>query len=278
MRSKQVRKVLFYILFISLTIICLFPFYILIINATRAHSDIMKGFAFLPGKSAANNFINLMKKDNLPVIRGIYNSLFISTLTALLTVYFSALTAYAIHTYEFKFKRIIFLFIMMIMMVPPQVSTLGFIRLIGRMGLMDSFIPLILPSVAAPIVFFFMKQYMESILPLEIVEASRIDGAGEFYTFNKIIIPIMKPAIAVQAIFAFVTAWNNYFVPGLILKSNEKATLPILIARLRTADYLKFDMGVVYMMIAISIIPVMIIYLFLSKFIIRGVTLGSVKG
>ena len=155
---------------------------------------------------------------------------------------------------------------------------IGFIRLISKMHLMDSFMPLIMPSVAAPVVFFFMKQYMESNLPLEIVEASRIDGAGEFYTFNRIVIPIMKPALAVQAIFSFVMAWNNYFVPGLVLKSNEKATLPILIARLRSADYLKFDMGMVYMMIAVSIVPVIIVYLFLSKFIIRGVTLGSIKG
>ncbi len=278
MRRDTIRKTLFYLLFIALTIICLFPFYVLIVNATRAHPDIMKGFSFVPGKSMVTNFKNLMGKENLPILRGILNSFFIATSTCVLTVYFSALTAYAIHVYDFKFKRAAFLFILMIMMVPSQVSTLGFIRLVSKMHLMDSFIPLIVPSIAAPVVFFFMKQYMESSLPIEIVEASRIDGAGEFYTFNKIIIPILKPALAVQAIFSFVMAWNNYFVPGLILKSNEKATLPILIARLRSADYLKFDMGMVYMMIAISIVPVIIVYLFLSKFIIRGVTLGSVKG
>ncbi len=276
--KQHVKKALFYSFFISLTVICLFPFYILIVNATRAHPDIMKGFSFFPGGSTVTNFRSLMAKDNLPVASGIWNSLFIATATAGLTVYFSALTAYALHAYEFKFKKAVFLFIMMIMMVPPQVSTLGFIRLVTRMGLMDSFIPLILPSIAAPVVFFFMKQYMESGLPLEIIEAARIDGAGEFYTFNKIVIPIIKPALAVQAIFSFVTAWNNYFVPGLILKSNNRVTLPILIARLRSADYLQFDMGVVYMMIAISIVPVVIVYFFLSKFIIRGVTLGSVKG
>lgn len=143
---------------------------------------------------------------------------------------------------------------------------------------MNSFIPLIVPSIAAPVVFFYMKQYMEASLPLEIIEASRIDGAGEFRTFNKMVIPIMKPAIAVQAIFAFVTSWNNYFVPALILTEDNKKTLPVLLANLRSADWLKFDMGQVYMMIAFSIFPVVIVYLILSKFIVQGVALGSVKG
>ena len=145
------------------------------------------------------------------------------------------------------------------------------------MGLKNSFIPLILPSIAAPTVFFFMK-YLDASLPMEIVEAARIDGAGEFYTFNKIVLPIMKPALAVQAIFSFVASWNNYFIPALVLDSADKKTLPILIAQLRSADFLKFDMGKVYMMVAIAILPVIIVYLLLSKFIVRGVALGGVKG
>ena len=135
-----------------------------------------------------------------------------------------------------------------------------------------------LPSIAAPTVFFFMKQYLDASLPMEIVEAARIDGAGEFYTFNKIVLPIMKPALAVQAIFSFVASWNNYFIPALVLDSADKKTLPILIAQLRSADFLKFDMGKVYMMVAIAILPVIIVYLLLSKFIVRGVALGGVKG
>ena len=148
----------------------------------------------------------------------------------------------------------------------------------GKSVTMQSFIPLILPSIAAPTVFFFMKQYLDASLPMEIVEAARIDGAGEFYTFNKIVLPIMKPALAVQAIFSFVASWNNYFIPALVLDSADKKTLPILIAQLRSADFLKFDMGKVYMMVAIAILPVIIVYLLLSKFIVRGVALGGVKG
>ena len=171
-----------------------------------------------------------------------------------------------------------FTFILMVMMIPTQVTALGFLQLLGKMNLMDSFIPLIVPSIATPVTFFYMKQYMEASLPLEIIEASRIDGAGEFKTFNIMVTPIMKPAIAVQAIFAFVSSWNNYFVPSLVLQSDKKKTLPILIAQLRNADWLKFDMGQVYMMIAFSIFPVVIVYLILSKHIVQGVALGSVKG
>ena len=163
------------------------------------------------------------------------------------------------------------------MTMPTQVSALGFLQLITKMGLKNSFIPLIIPSIAAPAVFFFMKQYLDASLPMEIVEAARIDGAGEFYTFNHIVLPIMKPALAVQAIFSFVSSWNNYFIPALVLDTADKKTLPILIAQLRSADFLKFDMGKVYMLVAIAILPVIIVYLLLSKFIVRGVALGGVK-
>jgi multiple sugar transport system permease protein len=183
-----------------------------------------------------------------------------------------------LHVYQFRFKQAAFLFILLVMMVPYQVSTLGFIELVTDMGMMDTYWPLILPKIAAPIVFFFMKQYMESVLPLEIVEAARVDGSNEFLTFNRIVLPMIKPAIAVQAIFAFVENWNNYFVPALIINTNDKKTIPILIAQLRSADYLKFDLGKVYMMVFVAIVPVMIVYIFLSKFIIKGVTMGGVKG
>ena len=188
------------------------------------------------------------------------------------------MTAYAIHVYEFRGKKVIFTFILMVMMIPTQVTALGFVKLMQNMNLMDSLIPLIVPAVSTPVVFYYMIQYMEASLPIEIIEASRIDGAGEFRTFNQMVLPIMKPAIAVQAIFSFVSSWNNYFVPALILTDEKKKTLPILIANLRSADWLKFDMGQVYMMIAFSIFPVIVIYLILSKHIVQGVALGSVKG
>lgn len=275
--SHLCKRIVVHFVLILTSIMCLFWFYVLFINATRSHSQIQLGFSAVPGGSFIKNWTSLMK-GTLPVWRGLFNSMLIAMLSAGLTTYFSAMTAYAIHAYDFKLKKFMFTFILMVMMIPSQVTALGFLQLITKMNLMDSYIPLIVPSIAAPVTFFYMKQYMESTLPLAITEAARIDGAGEFKIFNRIIIPLMKPAIAVQAIFGFVNSWNNYFVPALILRKDSMKTLPVLIAQLRSADWLKFDMGQVYIMIAFSIFPVMVIYLLLSKFIVQGIALGGVKG
>ena len=271
------RRFIAYVVLVILTFLCLFWFYVLLVNATRSHSDLTRGFSPWFGGNFLVNWDNLVH-GTLPIVSGLINSLIVSGASAVLCTYFSSMTAYAIHAYDFKMKNFMFTFILMIMTIPTQVTALGFIKLVDTMGLNNSFIPLIVPAVAAPVTFFYMKQYMESTLPLAIVEAARIDGSGEFKTFNTIVIPMMKPAIAVQAIFTFVSSWNNYFTPALILTDEEKKTLPILIAQLRSADFLKFDMGQVYIMIAFSIFPVVVVYLILSRYIVQGVALGSVKG
>lgn len=276
-RVHKGRTTLAYVVLIILSFLCLFFFYVLLVNATRNHFQIQKGFSFVLGKSLVRNLKAVLNDANIPVLSGIKNSLIVSVCTAALSTYFSAMTAYGLYAYDFKLRKPAFLFILLILVMPTQVSALGFVNLITKMDLMDSLVPLFLPSIAAPAVFYFMYSYMQSSLPLELIEAARIDGSGEFHTFNKIVIPIMKPAMAVQAIFAFVQAWNNYFLPGLILSSNEKKTLPILIASLRSADFLKFDMGKVYMLVAIAIVPIIIVYILLSKYIVAGVTLGGVK-
>ena len=276
-RVHKGRPTIAYAVLIILSFLCLFFFYVLLVNATRNHFQIQKGFSFIPGKYLMRNLKAVLNDANIPVLSGIKNSLIVSVCTAALSTYFSAMTAYGLYAYDFKLRKPAFLFILLILVMPTQVSALGFVNLITKMDLMDSLVPLFLPSIAAPAVFYFMYSYMQSSLPLELIEAARIDGSGEFHTFNKIVIPIMKPAMAVQAIFTFVQAWNNYFLPGLILSSNEKKTLPILIASLRSADFLKFDMGKVYMLVAIAIVPIIIVYILLSKYIVAGVTLGGVK-
>lgn len=276
-KRNAARHVIAYVVLIILAFLCLFFFYILVINATRSNFQIQQGFSFIPGKSFVRNFLNVIHDANIPVLSGIRNSLIVAGCSAALSTYFSAMTAYGIYAYSFRLKRFAFMVIMLILVMPTQVSALGFVQLMGRMNLMDTLLPLFLPSIAAPIVFYFMFSYLQSSLPLELVEAARIDGCNEFRTFNRIVLPIMKPAIAVQAIFTFVSSWNNFFLPGLILSSNSKKTLPILIATLRSADFLKFDMGKVYMLIMIAIVPIIIVYILLSKYIVAGVTLGGVK-
>ena len=273
----RMRSILAHVVPIILSFMCLFFFYILLVNATRSHADLQKGFSAFPGSYFFENLKNVANDGTFPMFRGILNSLIVSGSSAAICTYFSALTAYGLYAYDFKLRKVAFTFIMAILVMPTQVTAMGFLRLITNMKMYDTLLPLIVPSIASPAVFYFMYSYLQSSLPLSLVEAARIDGSKEFRTFNRIIIPIMKPAIAVQAIFSFVGSWNNYFVPALVIQSKNKMTVPILIATLRGADYMNFDMGKIYMMIMIAIVPIILVYLFLSKYIIAGVTLGGVK-
>lgn len=276
-KPDHLRSVIAHVVLVILSFMCLFFFYILIVNATRSHSDLQKGFSALPGGHLLKNFMSVANDGTFPMFKGIVNSLIVSGCSAAICTYFSALTAYGLYAYDFKLKKVAFTFIMAILVMPTQVTAMGFLRLVTNMGMYDSLLPLIIPSIASPSVFYFMYSYLQSSLPMSLVEAARIDGCGEFRTFNRIVLPIMKPAIAVQAIFSFVGSWNNYFVPALVIQSKDKMTVPILIATLRGADYMNFDMGKIYMMIMIAIVPIIIVYLFLSKYIIAGITLGGVK-
>ena len=275
--ASGIRSIVAHVVLIILSFMCLFFFYVLIVNASHSHAELQKGFSALPGKYFWKNLMNVANDGSFPMFRGILNSIIVSGCCAVLCTYFSSLTAYGLYAYDFKARNVAFTFIMAILVMPTQVTAMGFLRLITKMELYDSLLPLIIPSVASPAVFYFMYSYLQSSLPMSLVEAARIDGSGEFRTFNSIVLPIMKPAIAVQAIFTFVGSWNNYFVPALVIQSKSKMTVPILIATLRGADYMNFDMGKIYMMITVAIVPIIIVYLLLSKFIIAGVTLGGVK-
>ncbi len=273
-----VLRILVYAILVFLSILCLFSFVMLFINASRSNGQLQAGFTLIPGGHMLENFRNAWTDSSINIPRGLLNSFIVAACTAVLTTYFSALTAYGFQAYDFKGKKFLFGFIMAIMVIPSQVSASGFVQICYRFGLTNNYWVLILPGVAAPIVFFYIKQYMESNLPMEIVDAARVDGCGEFRTFNFIILPMLKPALAVQLIFSFVQSWNNYFLPSLLLTKAEMKTVPIMIAQLRSADYSKFDMGKVYMFILLAILPVLVVYIILSKSIIKGVTAGSVKG
>ncbi len=272
------RRTVAYIVLTFMCILCLFFFYVMLINCTRTHSDInQKGFVLFPGIYFIENLVAVFSDVNIPLWRGLINSIIVSFGTVFCSVYFSAMTAYGLHVYDFKGRKFAFNFILMVMTIPTQVTALGFFQMMVDWKMTNNFIPLIIPAIASPTVFFFMKQYMDSSLPIDIVEAARIDGANEFRTFNSIILPILKPAMAVQAIFTFVSSWNNYFTPNLLLSRNMR-TLPIMVYAWRCKDWASINMGHVYMVITVSILPIMIVYFLLSKYIVGGVTLGAVKG
>ena len=277
-RQLMLSRFVVYVILVFLSVLCLFSFWMLFVNASRSNGDLQGGFRLLPSNYFITNLKNAWTDASINIPRGMLNSFIIAAATSVLATYFSALTAYGIHAYDFKLKGVAFTFIMAVMVIPNQVAATGFYQMCVKLGWTNNYIPLILPGVAAPVVFFYMKQYMEYVLPMEIIDAARVDGSGEFRTFNTIILPMLKPALAVQLIFNFVQSWNNYFMPALLLDKAEMKTVPLMIAQLRSADYSKFDMGKVYMFILLAILPVVVVYICLSKFIIKGVTAGSVKG
>ncbi|MBD8972724.1 MAG: carbohydrate ABC transporter permease [Clostridiales bacterium] len=268
------------------TIICVFlcflsiiPFYIMVINATRSSAAIQRGISLLPSRFFAANLANLVKKSTgigAPLWKCMFNSCLISIPATALQVYFSTFTAYGITVYRFKLRNFAASFIMAIMMIPAQVSIIGFMQFMMKIGLYNTYIPLIIPAVAAPSTYYFMKQYMEQALSIEIVEAARIDGSGEFKTFNNIVLPLMKPAMATQAIFAFIASWNNLFTPSMMLLDKSKNTLPMFVQTLRSEQF-RSDYGMIYFGLFITVLPIFVVYFALSKYIIAGVALGGVK-
>ena len=268
------------------TIICVFlcflsiiPFYIMVINATRSSAAIQRGISLIPSRFFAANLANLVKKSTgigAPLWKCMFNSCLISIPATALQVYFSTFTAYGITVYRFKLRNFAASFIMAIMMIPAQVSIIGFMQFMMKIGLYNTYIPLIIPAVAAPSTYYFMKQYMEQALSLEIVEAARIDGSGEFKTFNNIVLPLMKPAMATQAIFAFIASWNNLFTPSMMLLDKSKNTLPMFVQTLRSEQF-RSDYGMIYFGLFITVLPIFVVYFALSKYIIAGVALGGVK-
>lgn len=275
MNSKlTTKKIGLYVFLIALAIISFFPFYVMLVNSTRSTGEIMRGFSLIPSGNLMANFKDMMARVN--VGQAFTNSLWIAGSSTLLTCYFSALTSYAFVAYDFKFKRTIFAAILVIMMIPPQLSIIGFYKFVKGAGMLNSFVPLILPSIASASTVFFIKQYSESAIPRSIIESSRIDGAGEFKIFNRIALPIMSPAIFTMGITSFVTSWNNYLLPLIILSEPNKFTLPLII-RTINSDTQDPSVGAMYLAIAISIVPIMIVFFIFSKYIIEGIGTGGEK-
>jgi multiple sugar transport system permease protein len=275
-RSDQdIKSYLVHLLMILLGLIAIVPVYVLMINATRSTEEINLGLALLPSTNAMNNWKALTSRG-FQIWQGFANSTFISTCATVLSIYFSALTAYGLHVYRFKGRSIIWAVILVIMMLPGSLTFIGFYQLMVLFNLTDTYYPLILPGIAAAATVLFIRQYMSSVLSMELIDAARIDGAGEYLIFNVIIIPVVIPALAAQSIFTFVGSWNNYLLPFVIISDDKKATLPMLIMYLR-GDIYRTEYGGIYLGIAISLVPIIFFYMFMSRFIISGITMGGIK-
>ena len=273
--ALKLNRTFVYIVCVFLALMSIMPFWIMFVNATRSTPQIQAGLSLLPSGYLMRNLEVLLGKSFDP-ITGFMNSFIISAGTTLCAVYFSALTAYALVVYYWKFRQPFFTFIVLIMLIPAQASAVGFYQFMYQLGWTNNHLPLILPAIASPAIVFFMRQYLLGALHYEIVESARVDGSGEFATFNRIILPIMAPAVATQSIFVFVASWNNLFMPLILLTQKEKYTLPIMVNLLR-GDIYKTEFGSIYLGLSLTALPLFVIYFLLSRYIIQGVALGSVK-
>jgi len=208
--------------------------------------------------------------------QGFGNSAFISICTTLLCVYFSAMTAYGLHVYRFKGRAVLWSVILVIIMLPATLSIIGFVQFVSMIRLRDSYIPLIIPSIASAGTVLFLRQYMMSAISVELIDAARIEGANEYRIFNSISLPVLLPAIAAQSIFIFVGSWNNFITPSVLISTQSKYTLPLLVRDLAGNIY-RAEVGAIYLGVAISLIPIIVFYCFMSRYIISGITMGGLK-
>ena len=273
--GEKIKKGILYTCLVLLAFVCLLPFYLMMINSTRSGVEIVTSFSIFPGKSIGENWKVIKNYFNL--FQGMKNSLFIAVLVTILAGYFSSITAYALAMYKFKGRGIIFGVILIFMMIPAQLSLIGFYNLVSALKLINSYIPLIVPAIASPGIVFFLKQYLESVLSPSLLEAARIDGAGELYIFHRIVFPIMMPGVATMSIGTFIGSWNNYLLPLVLLTKTEKFTLPVLVASLKSSTDIVANQGATYLSVAISVIPIIIAFIFFSRYIIDSTGAGAVK-
>jgi multiple sugar transport system permease protein len=257
-----------------LALICIVPFYIMIINSTRSNTEISQGIYLTPGNQLKANYLIIQGKVN--IWRGFISSVIIAVPAVLLSAFFSALTAYGFAKFHFKGKEVLFWIVLGTMMIPQQLGLIGYYDLCVKMGLIDSYVPLILPNIANASMVFFIRAYIESSIPDSLIEAGLIDGAGEFYIFNKLILPLSMPAVATMSIFTFIYKWNDLINPMVLLNSADKFTMPVVISNIRGLYEANF--GAIYLGVTISVIPILIVVITFSRALISGLTIGAVKG
>ena len=269
------KRTMIYVLCIALSILSLLPFWVMVVNATRNSQQIQGGVSLIPSTFLMNNW-NILQAKHFDVLLGFKNSAIIAFGSTLLGVYFSALTAYGLTVYKFKGAKLLYAIILGIIMIPGQVTGTGFYMFMFKLEWTNSFLPLVIPSIASASTVFFFKQYLEANFQVSLVEAARIDGAGEFYTYNRIVLPIMVPAMATMGIMAVISSWNNYLTPLMLLPKAEMKTLPMMVKELR-GDIYRTEYGSIYLGLTLTALPLMIVYFCFSKYIIAGVAVGGVK-
>jgi len=280
--SKRKRKVsiitiMMVLLFTILVIIIIFPVVCLVISAFKPSQEIIRfGLNANLDFSIMNfqNYINLFTGDS-DYFKWFINSLTITIVQTLLSIFISGAVAYGFAMYEFPLKKLFFSCVLLIMMIPTEIIMLPLYKEMINFKLIDTFAGVILPFIAAPIPIFFFHQFLKGISPT-FLDAARIDGCTEYGIFFKIILPLMAPAFASMGIYQGMISWNNFLWPLIVLKSADKLTLPIGLSTLLTPYSSNYDILLAGSVTAI--VPIFILFLLFQRYFIAGMTAGGVKG
>lgn len=265
-----------YLILLAVAVVCFFPFYAMLMGSTHDNLAITTTLTLTPGDHFAENYARMMQ--NKDIWGGFRNSVILALTNTALCLYFSCLTGYAFAKFSFRGKNFLFTVIMVVMMLPGQLGVIGFFRLISDMKLLNSYIPLVLPAISNCFAVFFFKQYIESGLPNEMIEAALIDGCSEIKIYHTIVLPCVGAALVTQGVMSFIGNWNSYLNPLIILTETRKMTLPVLLASIKSGGG-SADYGAQYVGILISVAPLLVIFTFANKVIMEKIAIGAaVKG
>ncbi len=271
------NSILLIAFFFALSVIVLLPFIAIVLTSFKDSGQVIRNGFNLSIDQASftlENYQYLFTGDH-QYFRWFTNSLILTVVQTVLTLFVSSWVAYGFAFYDFKGKNFLFICVLIVMMIPFEILMLPMYREIVAMKLVNNYLGIILPYLAHPIAIFFFRQYLQSI-PHEIIDAGRIDGCSEYGIFLRLIMPLMKPAFAAMAIFIGMTSWNNYLWPLLVLSDSKMFTLPIGLTSLMSPygnNYTLLISGAV-----MSVIPIIVLFFSAQKFFIEGMSTGSVKG
>ena len=271
--TSTAYKVFVVVILIMLAIFFLFPLYWIVTGSFKSAIDInAKVPVWFPMNPTMGNYDKLFAK---PAFLWLFNIVFISAMAMILTCITAALAGYALGKKRFYGRTILFTIIICAMALPKQVIVIPLAQEMKLLHMSDTLWAVILPTVGWPFGVFLMKQFSETI-PNEILEAARVDGAGELKTFFSVVFPMIKPGIGALAIFTFVNTWNDYFLQLVMLTSEEKWTLPLAIANMQ--GEMSSDFGLIMAGAALASIPIIVVFIAFQKYFTQGIAMGAVKG
>lgn len=271
--TSTAYKVFAVVILIMLAIFFLFPLYWIVTGSFKSAIDInAKVPVWFPMNPTMGNYDKLFAK---PAFLWLFNIVFISAMAMILTCITAALAGYALGKKRFYGRTILFTIIICAMALPKQVIVIPLAQEMKLLHMSDTLWAVILPTVGWPFGVFLMKQFSETI-PNEILEAARVDGAGELKTFFSVVFPMIKPGIGALAIFTFVNTWNDYFLQLVMLTSEEKWTLPLAIANMQ--GEMSSDFGLIMAGAALASIPIIVVFIAFQKYFTQGIAMGAVKG